>query len=101
MARTHDYEYKFEELPLVKRDGGWVGALIDGAAHLTYEWCDAGYMDWAVEAFEIDGYSRGHSKSLIVNTESDPVLFKLMAEALEARFGESIVDVLTDELEAA
>jgi hypothetical protein len=101
MPLAHNYEYEFDELPLVKREGGWIGALIDGVADITYEWCDAGYMDWGVESFVIDGYKLGESKPITITAESDPVLFKLMSEALEARFGDHIADRLSDELEAA
>ena len=100
MPLAHEHIYKFDELPLVTREG-LRGAMIDGSAHLTYEWCDAGYMDWAVEAFEFDGYKLVATRPLLVTAESDPELFKLLEAALDAHFGEHIVDRLSDELEAA
>jgi hypothetical protein len=98
----HEYEFTFDELPLVKRYGGFYGAFLDGAAHLSYEWSSAGYMDWTVDAFEFGGYKIGHSGlPLIVTPMSDPALFKLLVAVLDAHFGERIVDLLTDEMEAA
>jgi len=98
----HEYEFNFDELPLVTRFGGFCGAFLDGTAHLSYEWCSAGYTDWAVDAFEFDGYKVGErGQPLFVTAESDPELFKLLEAALDTHFGEHIVDLLTDEMEAA
>lgn len=96
----HEYEFTFDELPLLTRQG-FVGALLEGSAVISYELCD-GYMGWDVERFLFDGYKVGkQSKPLTVTAESDPELFKLLAAALDEHCGERIVDTLIDEMEAA
>jgi hypothetical protein len=98
----HEYELTFDELPLVTRFGGFCGAFLEGTAHLSYEWSSAGYTDWVVDAFEFEGYKVGEAgQPLIVTAESDPALFGVLKAALDASFGERIVDLLTDEMEAA
>ena len=93
----HEHEYEFEELPLLTREGGYIGAFLDGTASISFEWCDAGYMDWGIDHFVFEGYKTGSEcKTLFVTAESDPELFKLLEAALEKHFGEHIVEVLHD-----